>query len=282
MASSPTINAWNEHWRTTPEYAQILRSIGVDPSRPFKLTDNQRRAVKAQAEKAFGFTFPKGTEIDAAGNMNEDEGFGKQLKKWGPIAAAGALAAFGIPGLLPGLLTGGGAAAGGAAATGAAFDAAPNIATAAGLHGAGLVAASHTPSWLIPAITTGAQSVTGLIGARVQSNAERDAARIQADYLNRALDVEKENEAYRRRIDEEREGYRRGQRADYLGRLQPYNEAGTAAVGRASNLLTTGYRPELGTAQGGPTVRLKAPDGSIGEVPASLVDHYISRGATRV
>ncbi len=65
-----------------------------------------------------GLQVPQGAEIDPAGNANENEGFGKQLKKWGPIVGGAALTAFGIPGVMPGLLGLGGAAAPGIPALG--------------------------------------------------------------------------------------------------------------------------------------------------------------------
>jgi hypothetical protein len=113
MASDPSINAFNEQWRSSPLYAEALRMVGADPSGPLQLSDGQRKQLQAIITQRMGFQFPDGTEIDPAGNLNEDEGFAKQAKRWGPIVGAGALAAFGIPGFMPGLL-GGGAAAGGA------------------------------------------------------------------------------------------------------------------------------------------------------------------------
>ncbi len=115
MASSPEVNQWNEGWRSSPAYAEILQSVGVDPSRPFQLSDQQRKQVAQTIEQKLGMQFPDGVEIDPAGNMNENEGFGKQAKKWGPIVAAIAVTAFGIPGVMPGMLSGMGGAAGGAA-----------------------------------------------------------------------------------------------------------------------------------------------------------------------
>lgn len=211
------------------------------------------------------FRFPKGVEIDSALNMNEDEGFGKQLKKWGPLAGAAALAAFGIPGLFPGLLNAGGAAAGaGAGAAAAGTGSGAGVST-------GAAAAGGIGTWLRPLLQYGVPAAAGLVGQHLQNRADERATDIQADYLNRALEVEKEKEAYTR-----------GERANYLERLRPYNEAGTAATSRASTLLTTGYRPEVSRETSGPTVRLRAPDGSIGEVSAAMADHYLQRGATRI
>lgn len=153
MSSSKEINSWNEQWRANPLYTQILSSVGVDPSKGVKLSKSQQKQVQAAVEAKMGFKFPKGVEIDAAGNMNEDEGFGKQLKKWGPIVGAGALAAFGIPGLMPGLLTGGGAAAG-----------AGTAATSAANTGSGLLATS-TPAWATQAALSGTIAPAAGMGA---------------------------------------------------------------------------------------------------------------------
>lgn len=110
MASDPSINQFNEQWRSSPLYAQGLSSVGANPNGPLHLSDGQRKRLQAFIEQNMGIQFPDGVEVDPAGNMNENEGFGKQLAKWGPIAGAGALAAFGIPGLMPGLIGGGAAA----------------------------------------------------------------------------------------------------------------------------------------------------------------------------
>jgi hypothetical protein len=76
---------------------RIFQSLGIAPGRDgdygqnFGLDDRQRKQVQAAIEKELGFQFPGGIEIDPAGNMNENEGVGKQLKKWGPVAGQVAL-----------------------------------------------------------------------------------------------------------------------------------------------------------------------------------------------
>lgn len=75
----------------------VAKSTGNYGGKDFGLNDKQRKAVKAAMERELGFQFPKGIEIDSAGNMNENEGFGKQLKKYGVPAGQIAL----------GMLTGG-------------------------------------------------------------------------------------------------------------------------------------------------------------------------------
>src|SRR5687767_9508020 len=72
---------------------RVFDLLGIAPGRDgdygknFGLNDRDRKRVQAYLEAELGFEFPKGIEIDHAGNMNENEGFGKQAKKWGPIAA---------------------------------------------------------------------------------------------------------------------------------------------------------------------------------------------------
>src|SRR5574341_960923 len=110
------INAFNETLRADPGYREYLASIGVDVNRSLGLSDSQRKQAN-QYLASRGYTLPGGLEIDPAGNVNQNEGFGKQLKRWGPIAGAGALAAFGLPGVFPGLLTGSAAPAVTAAGT---------------------------------------------------------------------------------------------------------------------------------------------------------------------
>lgn len=198
MGSSKEINSWNEQWRSNPAYAQILTAMGVDPSKQIKLSKSQQKTLQSTVESQFGFKFPKGVEIDAAGNMNEDEGFGKQLKKWGPIIGQAALA-IGTGGLsLPaqlainagvgaatGGLTGGkkGALLGGAVGAGSALGAnyfGNLLKGAKGVTGAANTAtstadgllATTTPEWATKAALSGAVrpaaglgSMAGVTGA---------------------------------------------------------------------------------------------------------------------
>lgn len=112
MPSDPSINQWNEQWRQSPLYAQGFAAVGGRPGMP--LSDGQRKQLQAFIEQRMGFQFPDGVEIDPTGNMNEDEGFANQARRWGPIVGGAALAAFGIPGVMPGLVGGGAGGAAGA------------------------------------------------------------------------------------------------------------------------------------------------------------------------
>ena len=224
MASDPQMNAWNEQWRGDPRYASIMRSIGVDPTRPIKLTDTQRKQVRAAVEQQFGFTFPKGTEIDPAGNWNANEGFGKQAKRWGPIVGGAALAAFGIPGVMPGLFSGGGAgwvgsevgkvaaAAGGAGGGGAA--------TAGKFLGLG------ASDWLTAALF-GGQTLANVWGTKQQVGATDRAAEAQLQANREALDFLKQQWETAR--------------ADF----QPWLTTGTTATNKLNESLTNMTAPGL-------------------------------------
>src|SRR5690349_4652554 len=181
MASASWINTFNEQWRSSPMYREILASVGVDASKKFKLSDSQRKQVQAKLE-GMGVNF-RGNEIDAAGNMNEREGFVKELKKWGPIAGGAAAMACGIPGWMPGLIGGSGAA--GAGAAGAAFDAVPNIATAAGAANAAALGGSaaaggggmfSTIAGLLRNPSTVASAAGRALGAGAQASAQNRGA----------------------------------------------------------------------------------------------------------
>lgn len=103
LSSDEGLDAFNEQLRGSQAYRDYMASIGIDPGRPVRLSDQQRKEM-AQWLQSQGITLPKGIEIDPAGNVNQNEGFGKQLKRWGPIAGGAAVTAFGIPGLFQGLL----------------------------------------------------------------------------------------------------------------------------------------------------------------------------------
>lgn len=108
------LDQFNQSLRADPEYRQLLQSMGVNPDAPVKLNGNQRKQIEQWVRAKKG-DIGKLT-IDEAGNVNQKEGFMKELKKWGPIAGGAALTAFGIPGTAFTGLFGGGA---GAAASGA-------------------------------------------------------------------------------------------------------------------------------------------------------------------
>ena len=212
MASSPAINQFNEQLRASPQYAAWMRAQGIDPSKPIRLSDSQRKAF-ATYLASHGVALPRGAEIDPAGNANEGEGFGKQAKRWGPVVGAAALAAFGIPGVMPGLFTGGATAAGATAAgTGAA--------TAGKFLGLGT-------SDLLTAALFGGQTLANVWGTKQQVGATDRAAEAQLQANREALDFLKQQWETAR--------------ADF----QPWLTTGTTATNKLNESLTNMTAPGL-------------------------------------
>lgn len=177
---------------------------------------------------------------------------------------------------------GGGSAASSAAASGGTAAGAGAAAGAGTAATVGAVAA-QSASWLTPILQYGVPAATGIVGNLMAANGERDAARLSDQQFDKALAAEKEERDYQRSFNEEARGYNRAQYADYLGRLSPYGNAGSAAVDRASSLLTTSrYRPELVGAPQGAGVQMRAPTGETSVVPETMIDHYERLGAVRV
>jgi len=170
LNSARSIDQFNQQLRANPEYQAFLRSMGVNTSGPIRLSDQQRKRAESWVRSRVGDIGK--LEIDPAGNVNQNEGFGKQLKRWGPIAGGAAATLFGVPGLFPGLLSGGGAAAGGAAASGAAQGASGVLPSAAipGLHAAvpGAIASQGISAGLGAA---GAGAAGGALGAAAAGGA---------------------------------------------------------------------------------------------------------------
>lgn len=132
------LDSFNQRLRADPAYRQFLQSMGVNPDGPIRLSSAQKKRAERWVEQRYG-DLGKGMEIDSAGNANQNEGFGKQAKRWGPIVGGAALTAFGIPGVMPGLLGGGGAGAGTAAA---------GAGAGSGAAGGGALAAGSIPTSL--------------------------------------------------------------------------------------------------------------------------------------
>lgn len=225
MPSAPTINAMNEQLRASPEYADWMRKQGIDPSRPIRLSDRQRKDFASHL-RARGWQMPNGAEVDPAGNINENEGFGRQAKKWGPLVGAGAVTAFGVPGLFPGLIGGGG----GTAATAAGATGASRTAAGGGLGMGG---------WLQTALFAGLPAVTNLFGAKMQTGAIDRSATIEAQSAREALDE------IRRQYDLDRSQEEERYQADVTA-FAPYNDVGGRLVTRAGDLLQN-YTPQAYT-----------------------------------
>jgi hypothetical protein len=103
VAVFEAVNGWLHSIGPDGRYNRdrIFASLGIPPGpdgdygQRFGLNDQQRKDVQAVIERELSLPFPKGIEIDPAGNMNEDEGFAVQLRRWGPVVLAGVLAAIG-------------------------------------------------------------------------------------------------------------------------------------------------------------------------------------------
>lgn len=278
MPSSAPVNDFNRIMQTNGVKDQWLRANGIDPSRPIKLSDAQRMAFQRYLESQ-GAVFPDGVEIDPAGNMNENEGFGKQLKKWGPLAAAAAVSLFGIPGTpIAGLL--GGGSAGAAASAGGAAEGGVTVAPGAvvGPASAAGGAGGLGGTLLRYGLQYGVPVAGSLIAGKMAANAERDSNAALMGYYDRALDDAREERTYNRGWDEEGRRYDRykdtfgtlsdeeklaydrsqsirdknygyQQYGNFVETLEPFRASGAAATSRMSGLI------------GGPT---PAPTGSYG------------------
>jgi hypothetical protein len=277
MASSQQINAWNEQWRSSPQYRSILASVGINPNSPFRLSDQQRKQVQRTIQQQMGVQFPKGVEIDPAGNMNENEGFGKQAKKWGPVVGGAALAAFGIPGVMPGLIGGAGGAAGAMPAAWGFETAGLTGPGAAGMLGTGTAAGTGA------AVKGGLFSTLGkffgspggaqltdlagnLVGAGLQSRAANRGMDLQSQYNQQALEFLKQQDARdyaeylkerermwglenedRTRAEEDRQ-LRLLREREREGRLTPFRQGAERGYQTLSSLLFNPNQPMAQTA----------------------------------
>jgi hypothetical protein len=272
------LDQFNQQLRSNPRYQQYLRSIGVNtvvaPGQPWRLNDNQRKQAASWVRSNVGDIGK--LEIDPSGNANQNEGFGKQLKKWGPIAGGVALSLFGIPGVMPGLLSSGApaaAAAGtGTAAGTAAGTVAPAVAgTAAGTAATTAAAAagpfSGLSSWgTLGLINAGANAVSGVMGARASGKASEQ----QIAAGDRALAFERE------------------QYEDTRANLTPWMTAGRRSLDTLSSALTPvssfGQAPTAAAPRGGGNglVTVRAPNGQTKQVSQRLAQHYASMPGVQV
>ena len=347
---SLTAGDWRSSEQVNPQVAQFIQwaktnpqiqAITADP-RYAGNTPAQRRARQAaihQVVVSAGQHIPEGLKINADGQLETDDETG--LPGWAKaliIGGAGAAAFFGGPALLSALGGGGGGAgaagaggtAGAAGTTGpvaadVALESAAGISggtaggTTAGAAGAatagagGAAATKGVSNWLSPLLQYGLPVAGQLGGAQIASTGIKEAAEIQAQSFQKALDYEKERDEYLKGLESQRY-------SDLTGRLQPYIAIGQTAADRMAALLGLnpsghGYTPPppaagqntgvlpttqpsgapiihtmpvarttgmpdqpmpIGTA---PMVTMRAPDGTTQVVPATAVDHYRARGA---
>ncbi len=180
----------------------------------------------------------------------------------------------------------GGAAAG---AVPSATTAGTSVAGSSGAAGMGGAVAAGAPaaaksasSWLTgptaSLISTGIGAAGNIWATSKAAGAEADAARLSAEYYDKALAAEKEDR-----------DYKRNQYNDYLSRLDPYAQTGYAANDRISRFLgqTPTARP-VGSSQtpaaaaasaGARLVKMQGPDGSIRDIREQDVPHFQQLGA---
>jgi hypothetical protein len=185
VATFEKINGWlHSIDPSTGRYVRddIFRQLGIPPGpdgdygQRFGLNDSQRKQFQAAVEARLGIKFDKSLNFDPAANLNEQEGVGKQLKKYGIPAAIGAAALFGVPGVFGGIL-GGGSGAAGAGAAGAASGASGAGAGAAGTAAGAVGAASKAAGAVTAAkkaMSTYAPSIMMLLKRRTSPRVSGD------------------------------------------------------------------------------------------------------------
>ncbi len=185
------------------------------------LQANRPHIVQAMAE--LPHVDGKGWTIASGGQLKQAEG----VPWYVPVIQA-------VGGAAVGPLSGlGGAAGAGGAAGGA-------------TAGGGAAALSPILDYAVPAAGS-------LINAGMQNSANNAATDAEIDFNNRALEAAREEQQYRRTFDEEartheraryadERDYGRGQRSQYLERLQPYEAAGRPSISRLEALLSGSLR----------------------------------------
>lgn len=300
--SEVTLDQFNQQLRTSPLWATWMAQNGIRTDRPIKLSKDQRKAF-ADYLRGNGVAVPKDFNIDESGNVNQKSRTGRNLKI-AAIAGGVALGGLGLAGIGPlsalhGAVAGGAGAAGGAGgaaagATGAATGTAA-AGTAAGTTaatGVGGALVSKAPSlWSKiagPIMETAIPAAAGVIGTKMQVDAQKRAADMEAQAAQQALDWQKEQFAQRQR-----------QLAPAIG----VGNAATVKLGELMGIRTPegGYGPQTQIDRGGVPVQqpaqmgtpvtqqasidmvpMRAPNNQVKMVPATEVPHYESRGAVVV
>lgn len=140
--------------------------------------------------------------------------------------------------------------------------------------------AKAASSWLLPSLfNTVIPTAGSIVGTVLQSNANKNAAKLEAEGIDKALAFEKQ------------------QYGDLVGRLDPYIQSGATSTDRMAQLLGLPARTQttatLPAKQTTPTmaqlpiqqpaqaltVRLQAPDGSIREKPVNELEKWLQKGA---
>lgn len=260
-----TLDAFNDQLRASSAWQTWMRArFGTDPDgatkRAVRLSDRQRKELRQYLAQN-GVTLPDGMEVDPAGNVNQNHGFGKQLKKWGPIAAGAAVTAFGIPGLMPGLIGGGGTAAGSTATLGSTFGV-PGLGAAGAPGGAlyGAAAPTGGGGGFLSGLWGGVKKVGGALNPFRRGDGEGGGFSAR-DWLDLAMfggntvaglwAANKQAGASDRAAELELEGYREGlaflreQWEKYNKDYEPFLTAGQGAIGRLSTRMEGAAPPGM-------------------------------------
>lgn len=234
-----SINAFNLQLRSQPWYQAWFRQQGLDPNR-VQLSKSQRQQLESVLAQ-HGMPLTGGMNIDPAGNLNTAHGFASQptwlktLEIAAPIAVGGYFAAPAIAGALGG---GGGVSA----AVGA------PAATEASIFGSSAAAAGNAAAegLVAPAVARGAGFGIGKIltsaapalvnagmniyGTRAATSANREAAQVQAQTAQNALDYTKTHDAQQRQdfLDTQNRNFALYQQAQ--ARLDPYRRVGQGSL----------------------------------------------------
>ena len=279
------LDAFNQWFRSTPQYAAKLAEYGQDP-RNVHLSDAQKEGMVklAQSLGAVVDEGHNGQEVDDSGNFQAKSHTARNIAIIGGIAAATLLTA-GAAGAFAGgaAAAGGGSAAGGAAAGSGLLASAATVPTVGALAagGTGLAAGAGTAATVAGTAGALAPSVLGggsmaglsygdllkyglpvagnLVGGLIQAKASTAANDAQQKYLEEALAYEKEKDQYQRGVDAAAVTKEASRYGDYTGRIAPFIANGTNSNDRMAALLGLPARAGGGGASSGPPASQRVP-----------------------
>lgn len=210
------LDSFNQWLRSQPWHQSYLQTIG-QAGRPINLSERQQKELAAIA-RANGVTLPKDFSFDQGANLNQNSRLGRNLG----IAAAVAGAAVGGYYALPAILGSAPAAVPATASTAAAATGTGAAATGGGLTLGGILAQSAVPA--------GIGAVSQYFGTRSANRATREAAQLNAEATQRALDFTKEQEAERKREWEATQQRNYELYQEQQARLEPYRRFGRGSL----------------------------------------------------
>lgn len=237
-----TLDQWNQQFRASPERAEFLQLIGVDPNGPIRLSDSQREQFKKFLATK-GIQIPSGMEIDPAGNLNQNEGVGKYATNpWvlGGLAAGSMLIPGVGPAVLGGLKSAGSGIASGLGKAGSAIGG--GVAKAATGKGAG---------GLFGSIAGLAGEV---LGAGANTMAHNRGQLMDAQQAEALFNLQQDRQYRDQLADRERIGMETGnnalqnvQRSEYIANNQGYTPSTFTSVGKTRRLPSYGFGPTQST-----------------------------------